>query len=407
MKIEVHPQGGTRRVIEIEAGATKGATVGVNVWNQDGSLFVPAAATPETGGPPITYWRLIQEIPPNVVALAETATTGLYVITGAGTSETRSIQAAPGETTVSNGDGVAGNPTIGLADVTPTPGGTLQRYGFDAKGRRSEEDSATTDDLPEGGTNLYFTDERAQDAAGGVLDNSGDVELHYEMSPVRRIWATLSAGISSLIGSKADFTAPNGEVAIQSAAGARLLAGGAGYTFGVRPGADTATVPGVGAFTIQSYAGANLAVFPEDPGATVPFQWPALSLAGNAVWNAGNMPLDSGTYTPATTGALNVASTSGGLCTYQRIGSTVEVSGTVLVTPSAASANTLVLVPPPIPSDFATNTDVGGAGVASIGSTRTIVDVRCAAGDDQLVVGFTAISASEHTVRFNCAYPIM
>ena len=42
--------------------------------------------------------------------------------------------------------------------------------------------SLTTDNLNEGTTNLYFTDERAQDAVGGILDNSGNhsIYLYYD-----------------------------------------------------------------------------------------------------------------------------------------------------------------------------------------------------------------------------------
>lgn len=68
----------------------------------------------------------------------------------------RTIEGLAGEVVVTDGDGVADNPVIGLADVTVGVGGDLKKYGFDAKGRLSEEDDATTDDLPEGVTNLYF-----------------------------------------------------------------------------------------------------------------------------------------------------------------------------------------------------------------------------------------------------------
>jgi hypothetical protein len=41
------------------------------------------------------------------------------------------------------------------------------------------EAPATTDDLPEGITNLYFTDERAQDAVGTALANTTSIDLSY------------------------------------------------------------------------------------------------------------------------------------------------------------------------------------------------------------------------------------
>lgn len=54
---------------------------------------------------------------------------------------------------------------ITLSDITPEDGGTLQRTAFDDKGRRTHEGGATTDDLPEGSGNLYYTDARAEEAA--------------------------------------------------------------------------------------------------------------------------------------------------------------------------------------------------------------------------------------------------
>ena len=37
----------------------------------------------------------------------------------------------------------------------------------------------TTDDVPEGSTNEYFTDQRAEDAVGSILDGTGNVPLTY------------------------------------------------------------------------------------------------------------------------------------------------------------------------------------------------------------------------------------
>lgn len=149
----------------IDSEATKGAVVGATLWLQDGTLVTEemlfATEDGDDGELDFTYWKLVHEIPVNVVALAETASTGLYAITGDGTSATRTIQPAPGETTVADGDGVADNPVVGLANVAPSAGGSLQKTAFDAKGRRSQEEAATTDDLAEGVANLYFTNARA------------------------------------------------------------------------------------------------------------------------------------------------------------------------------------------------------------------------------------------------------
>lgn len=74
----------------------------------------------------------------------------------------RSIAGTAGEIDVANGDGLPGNPALSLATVADAGGGTLQKTAFDAKGRKTGSSAATTDDLPEGATNLYFTTARVR-----------------------------------------------------------------------------------------------------------------------------------------------------------------------------------------------------------------------------------------------------
>lgn len=61
--------------------------------------------------------------------------------------------------------GTDGVITPDLTDATISTGGTLKKRAFDAKGRLSNESAATTDDLGEGSSNLYFTAARASSAA--------------------------------------------------------------------------------------------------------------------------------------------------------------------------------------------------------------------------------------------------
>ncbi|WP_305067667.1 hypothetical protein [Lysobacter sp. GX 14042] len=69
------------------------------------------------------------------------------------------------------GEGVAlsvdatGRVTFGLSPLPDTGGGTLQKLERDQYGRVSGTSEATTDDLPEGEGNRYFTPERARAAA--------------------------------------------------------------------------------------------------------------------------------------------------------------------------------------------------------------------------------------------------
>ncbi len=82
-KIEVVMQGGLRRIVDLDLKATSGATIGKDVFNPGGSLFVPAQQTPGPpiaggggggggGGPPVSIsdWALLMNIPQNIVDLA-------------------------------------------------------------------------------------------------------------------------------------------------------------------------------------------------------------------------------------------------------------------------------------------------------------------------------------------------
>jgi hypothetical protein len=73
-----------------------------------GRVTVGATATPGDIG--------AQPADSDLTALANTSTAGIYAVTGTGTSATRTIQQPAAGITVSNGSGVAGDPTIALAN---------------------------------------------------------------------------------------------------------------------------------------------------------------------------------------------------------------------------------------------------------------------------------------------------
>lgn len=104
---------GGRRAVEMEEGATKGATVGVDLF-YNGVLvrwedIYNGGATPETPSLSITDWTLILNIPPRVTALANQAGTGIYVLTAGNTSAVRQITSADGSVTITNPAGQAGD----------------------------------------------------------------------------------------------------------------------------------------------------------------------------------------------------------------------------------------------------------------------------------------------------------
>lgn len=145
-------------------------------------------------------------------------------------------------------DDETGVATFGLADLPDTGiGAALVKITRDGKGRVAGTEEATTSDLPEG-SSLYFTNARAQDAAGAVVDGSGDVELHYEASPARRIWAVLSAGVQAAIAKALSAIQPNDPVS--------ALANDAGFI-------DYTGLKG------SLVAGANVTLTPDDSGKTI------------------------------------------------------------------------------------------------------------------------------------------
>jgi hypothetical protein len=85
-RVPLHGKPGA--TVEVEANATHGAVVGVNVWNADGTLFVPTSADPAPAGEPLLLWRLLLEVPPNITGLASMSGTGVMRRVGAGLFDT-------------------------------------------------------------------------------------------------------------------------------------------------------------------------------------------------------------------------------------------------------------------------------------------------------------------------------
>lgn len=79
---------------------------------------LPTASAAPTGSTFPTLWRLIREIPSNIVKLALLATAGLITRKADGTMVTRTVTGTSGRIDVTNGDGGSGNPTLDLADLT-------------------------------------------------------------------------------------------------------------------------------------------------------------------------------------------------------------------------------------------------------------------------------------------------
>ncbi len=112
----------------------------------------------------------------------------------------RTIQGTIGQIDITNGDGTLDNPTISLSDLSDSGIGEspVKLFTRDNKGRVAGTQDATTDDLPQGVDNLYFTSGSAQDAVVVQTITDGDVD-HSPSGDV--IYDALSLKVnSSLLG---------------------------------------------------------------------------------------------------------------------------------------------------------------------------------------------------------------
>lgn len=93
--------------------------------------------------------------------------------------------------------------TVGLADLADAGGGEIRKFDRDDKGRVAGTSAATTDDLAEGATNLYYTDARA-DARVAVHTAEPDPHPQY----------VLASSLASLTDASDDTAAAGAGVAV-------------------------------------------------------------------------------------------------------------------------------------------------------------------------------------------------
>lgn len=161
--ITVELAGFTGKRASLNANATEGATVGTDLFAPDGSLVTWAQilnpSTPSTGSGPTTT----DDLPEGAYHLYFTTQRAQDAVGGILTN-TANVTLAY--------DGVAHTIKADLTNVTVIAGGALKKYGFDSKGRLSQSSAATTNDLTEGTTNLYFTNPRV---AASLVQGAGIV----------------------------------------------------------------------------------------------------------------------------------------------------------------------------------------------------------------------------------------
>lgn len=108
----------------------------------------------------------------DLAALEALASTGYVVRTGDGAAVTRAVQGTPGSVVVTNGDGVAGATSIALATVPTGTSGAFQKLAVDAFGRVTDLTAVTSADVTALVDAVYVN--AAGDTMSGSLNLGGN-----------------------------------------------------------------------------------------------------------------------------------------------------------------------------------------------------------------------------------------
>ncbi|MCQ4143221.1 hypothetical protein [Vogesella sp. AC12] len=232
-------------VCTVDPGGTLGAT-SVS-WTQ----FAGAGTVTAGTGLSVSGNQVALAAGSNVLALHNLASTGMVIRTGAGALVARSMAAGAG-LTVSNADGLAGNPTFALA-ASGVGAGTYPKVTVDTYGRVTAGAALTAADIPAldwskitSGTDLVAEIDRVQ---GWSAAQRGTVAALTDAATIA-VDLALSNNYSLTLAGNRTLGTPTNAVAGQSgiiavtqdATGSRTLAFGANWKFagGTAPALSTA-----------------------------------------------------------------------------------------------------------------------------------------------------------------------
>ena len=138
-----------------------------------------------------------------LTSVAGLTTTGLVARTASGTHATRSVTGTSGRVGVTNGDGVAGNPTIDLATSGVTAG-TYTKITVDAYGRATTGATASISDLSAPTAAVSFGSQRitsvAAPTAGTDAANKDYVDLAVQgLDPKQSVKAATTAALTATL----------------------------------------------------------------------------------------------------------------------------------------------------------------------------------------------------------------
>jgi hypothetical protein len=382
--------GSANQVLGMNAGGTAleykdvSAGTGISVVNTAGTITIAntgvtsvAATTTSTGltigGSPVTTTgTLTFTLSTSLQALASLGAgvgTGIVVQTGVGTFVDRTIVGTAGNTVVTNGSGVAGNPTIDLATVSQGSGSNFVKITLDGFGRVTGNTAVNSTDIT---TTLGYTPvNKAGDTMTGTL-NMGNNQITNVASPTAGSDAAnknyVDAAVTGLSWKEVVrvATTVNGTLATAFANG--QVVDGVTLITGDRILIKNQTNPTENGIYIVQASGAPVRATDADTGA---------ELVGAAAFVAeGTVNTDTGwvqvTPTPITIGTSNIVFN-------QFTGSGTYTAGTGLT----LTGNTFSLTSP-------VATTLGGTGQTTIGSANQFLAVNTTA----TALEYKTISAS-------------
>ena len=115
--------------------------------------------------------------------------------------------------------------------------------------------------------------------------------------------------------------------------------------------------------------------------------------------------LASGTYTPTLTGQANVAASTPSSCKYIRVGNIVTVSGSLAVTATSATVQTVLGISLPIASNLGATTDLAGSGAS--GGVLQAGTIRGDSTNDWAQIVFIAQDTSSRGMGFTFSYQLL
>jgi hypothetical protein len=122
-------------------------------------------------------------------------------------------------------------------------------------------------------------------------------------------------------------------------------------------------------------------------------------------WEA-NSHIASGTYTPTLTNVTNVAASTAAVCQWMRVGTTVTVSGTVQIDPTAAG-NTVLNMSLPVASNFTAATQAGGTFSTTTAGQSDNGSIIANSASDVFEFRLNAVNIANATYAFSATYRVL